>query len=321
MLAAMDNMTHLAVAGTLGYAMRSPSFTWRHVGVMAAAAVVPDITWLASWFAPAWYLRDYHGPTHSILGAAALAASVALIAKHYAGVVSPWLAAFLGVGTHLFLDGFTGFGEQLFWPFTSQRFGIAIVANYDGTNLIILGTLLVVPALLNAVNREIGAKRVNAAFAAWIALGLLVALLPVRAIWRARADNAAHGMPLTEDPETVLVFPSSIMPWVFQVIEETPISYMVYEMNGWSGQRMSFMTRFPKPQDNNALRAARDSPTGQTFLALASVPYYTVEEGGKAIQVRIRDLEFYSPGGSNRPFSVEIEVKSNSDIVAERVNF
>jgi hypothetical protein len=37
--------------------------------------------------------------------------------------------------------------------------------------------------------------------------------------------------------------------------------------------------------------------------------------------VRIRDLAFYSPGGSNRPFSVEIEVKSNSSIVAERVNF
>src|SRR5712675_1621746 len=105
----MDNLTHLAVAGTLGYALRSPSMTWRHVGVMAAAAVVPDITWVVSWFAPAWYLRDYHGPTHSIIGAAALAAIVALIARHLpwpqARVASPWLAAFLGVVTHLFLDG------------------------------------------------------------------------------------------------------------------------------------------------------------------------------------------------------------------------
>ena len=317
----MDNITHLAVAGTLGYAMRSPGFTWRHVGVMAMAAVIPDITWIASWFAPAWYLRDYHGPTHSILGAAALAALLAFFAQRHGGVASPWLAAFLGVSTHLFLDGFTGFGEQLFWPFTDHRFGIPIVASYDGTNLVILGVLLTIPALLNAVNREIGAKRVDASLAAWIALGLLLALLPVRAIWRARADDSAHGMPVTEDPETVLVFPSAIMPWVFHAIEETPISYMVYEMNGWTAQRMPFMTRFPKPQDNNALKAARESPTGQAFLALASVPYYTVEEGSKAIQVRIRDLGFYSPGGSNRPFSVEIEVKSNNDVVAERVNF
>jgi hypothetical protein len=56
-------------------------------------------------------------------------------------------------------------------------------------------------------------------------------------------------------------------------------------------------------------------------LDLAFVPYYTVEEGGKAIGVRIRDLGYYSPGGSNRPFSVEIEVKSNNSVVAERVNF
>ena len=37
--------------------------------------------------------------------------------------------------------------------------------------------------------------------------------------------------------------------------------------------------------------------------------------------VRIRDLGFYSPGGSNKPFSVEIEVKSTKEVVAERVNF
>ena len=111
------------------------------------------------------------------------------------------------------------------------------------------------------------------------------------------------------------------MPWVSHVIEDTPIAYMVYEMDGWTGQRMAFVTRFPKPQTNNALTAAQNSPVGKAFLGLAAVPYYTVEEGGKAIQVRIRDLGFYSPGGSSRPFSVEIEVKSTNEVVAQRVNF
>ncbi len=320
-------MTHLAVAGTLGYALQGPGsrFTWRHTAVMAAAAVLPDADWLSGWFAPAFYVRFYHGPTHSLLGAAVIAALVGFIAQRFAKVESPkfevWIAAFAGAATHLFLDGFTGFGEQLFWPFLNKRFGTRLVANYDMTTLVILGTLLVVPALLNAVNREIGAKRVKAAKACWVALGLILALLPVRAFWRDHAYDRAHSQPLTEDPEATLIFPSAILPWVFHVIEDTPISYMVYEMNGWTGMRMPFTTRFPKPQSNNAIRSAQDSPTGKGFLELAAAPYYTLEEGGKAMQIRIRDLGYYSPGGSSRPFSVEIEVKSNNDVVAQRVNF
>src|SRR5204862_5919101 len=109
------------------------------------------------------------------------------------------------------------------------------------------------------------------------------------------------------------VFPFAIMPLVFNVIEDTPISYMVYEMDGWTATRRPFVTRFAKPQKSNLLEGAQESETGKLFLILAAVPYYTLEEGHRAPMVRIRDLGFYSPGGSNKPFSVEVEVKSTRE--------
>ena len=141
----VDNVTHIAVAGTLGYALRTRgAISWKHVGVMCAAAVLPDIDWITGWFAPAFYLRNYHGATHSLIGAAILVALVGFAAKRYAGVAQPWVAAAIGVGTHLFLDGFTGFGEQLLWPL-DKRFGMTLVANYDGPTLAILAAFLIFP--------------------------------------------------------------------------------------------------------------------------------------------------------------------------------
>jgi hypothetical protein len=295
--------------------------TWREVGVMAVAAVAPDLEGVIGWFSPSVYLKYYHGPAHSILGALALGALVGFIAKRYFNVPSPWLAAFLGVAMHLLIDGFTGFGEKLFWPFIDKRVGTPLIANYDLSILAILALCLIGPALLNAVNREIKARLVNASLAAFVALGLIVAMVPLRAIWRERAYDRAHVQPLVEDPESMWAFPSAIMPWVFNIIEDTPIAYMVYEMDGWSGSRRAFVTRFAKPQKNNLLEAARDSDTGKIFLEMATAPFYSLEDGRKAPLIRIRDLGFYAPGGSNKPFSVEIEVKSTKEVVAQRVNF
>jgi hypothetical protein len=317
----MDDLTHLAIAGTLGYALRARGMTMRDVGVMAVAAVAPDIEGVIGWFSAPVYLTYYHGPAHSLIGALLLGALVAFIAKRYFKVPSPWLAAGLGIVTHLLLDGVTGFGEKIFWPFIDRRLGTPLIANYDLCTLAILALCLIIPAILNAVNREIKARLVNASLMAAVALGLIVALVPLRAVWRSRAYDRAHAQPLVEDPDSMSVFPSAIMPWVFNVIEDTPIAYMVYEMDGYSGTRRTFVTRFAKPQKNNLLEAARDSPTGKIFLEMASVPFYSLEDGRRAPMIRIRDLGFYAPGGSNKPFSVEIEVKSTKEVVAERANF
>src|ERR1039457_5978711 len=79
----MDDLTHLAIAGTLGYALRSRGMTPRAIGVMAVAAIAPDIEGVIGWFSPSVYLTYYHGPAHSLLGAVILGALVAFIAKRY----------------------------------------------------------------------------------------------------------------------------------------------------------------------------------------------------------------------------------------------
>jgi membrane-bound metal-dependent hydrolase YbcI (DUF457 family) len=284
-------------------------------------------------FSASFYVRIYRGPLHSLFGASVLAVVAAYLWWRYLAedrhaavrdrsvAITAIVLAFGGCGSHLLLDLFNGYGVQLFWPFTQVRVGWPLMADYDLPVLVLLGLSFLGPALLNAVNREIGAARVRSPRAAWIVLGLIALLLPTRAWLRARAWDAVHSAPLTEEPESQAVFPSAISPWIWVAVEETSISYMIYEVDAVSGLRRPYLVRLPKPRPNNLLVGARDSATGRAFLQLATYPFYSIEEGHRAVRVRIRDLAFYSPGGSDRPYSVEIELTSTMKILSESAVF
>lgn len=322
----MDSLTHLLVGGSLAQA--GVRKRWPSVALLAAASLAPDAEQILRPFSASLYARMYHGPLHSLLGVIGLAAILALLYSRLFEPSVPGISpsamvlALAGCGSHLFLDIFQGYGPQLLWPFTTRRYGLPLMAQYDLAVLALVGLAIVGPALLSAVNREVGAKPVNNAPAARIALLLVVALLPARAVFRSRAYAAAHGAPLTEGPESVAVFPSALVPWHWNAVEDTSIAYLVYEMDGWGGERLPYLVRLPKPLRNNLLVAARDTPAGRAFLDLAFYPFYSLEEGRRAgVQVRIRDLAFYTPGGSNRPYSMEIEITSTMKILSEQAVF
>ena len=319
----MDSWTHLAVAGTLSLGLSGQGSATRRTVILATAAVLPDAAeQVVRLFGTATYVKLYHGPAHSLLGLTLLTALAAVAFKRLEPSLPAcfrWAA--IGVGSHLLLDIVNGYGAQLLWPLSGWRAGMPLMANYDLPTLSILGLALIGPALLNAVNREIGAPTVNARSAAWVALVILVVLIPLRWAWRANCSATVHASPLTEGAESVTVYPSAILPWRWTAVEDTELAYLIGEVDGWTGSRRPYLIRLAKPLPNNLLNAAQESATGQAFLRLAIYPYNSIEEGSKAVCVRIRDVAFHSPGGSNRPFSVEIEVTSTMKVLSEKAVF
>jgi LexA-binding, inner membrane-associated putative hydrolase len=229
-------------------------------------------------------------------------------------------AAFGGSALHLLLDAFHGYGERLLWPVSSARFGLPLVGSYDVATLAVLLLSIGIPMTLNLVNAEIGAARVSGARAALAGLLFVLALLPGRYALRERALAAADPT-LLPDTESRAVHPSPFLPWRWYLVQDTPISYLVQEVDAIDPRVMAGMIRFRKPVENNFLVAARDAASGRAFLELAAYPLFTLQEGQRGVSVRIRDLQFYVPGAGERPYSVEIEVNSESRVLAERVFF
>ncbi len=316
----MDSWTHAAVAGTLSLGLRGHGSGAPRTAVLVTAALIPDaVEQVFRLFGTSTYVALYHGPAHSLLGMILLTALAALALRGSFAARMRLVAA--GIASHLLLDLVHGYGVQLLWPVSDWRAGMPLMANYDLPTLAIVGLALLGPALLNAVNREIGAPTVNGTFAAWFALTLIATLVPLRWAWRANCSATVHAAPLTEGAESVSVYPSAILPWRWTAIEDTELAYLIGEVDGWSGARRPYLIRLAKPLPNNLLLGAQNSPTGQAFLRLATYPHYSLEEGSKAVRVRIRDVAFHSPGGSHRPFSVEIEVNSTMQVLSEKAVF
>lgn len=338
----MDSLTHIAVAAGMAQAGLRLERRWHGLALLSVAALAPDAEVLLRPFDSSLYIRLYHGPLHSLAGAAGLALILAWLYRRWFDQPlltptpiprpptpvprpltpgpRPLALALAGCGSHLALDFFQGYGEQLFWPLTPRRYGANLMAEFDLPTLAMLAIALIGPALLNLVNREIGAAGVSGRRAAWAVLALAAALLPVRALFRERATATARAA-LTGERESLGVFPSALVPWRWNVVEDTSIAYMLYEADGGKEEMGRFMARLRKPLPNNLLETAREAPAARAFLNLAFYPAYSLEPGRRGVLVRIRDLAFFTPGGSDRPFSVEVEVTSTMRILAERVLF
>ncbi len=324
----MDAVTHTLVGVVMwraGLAPNEPRL-WAPATLLVAANVA-DTERFFRLVGDATYIRNYHGATHSLLGTAALVLAVAaLTALGLKRAKRPYRfealigAALLGAGSHLLLDLFQGYGERLLWPFFPARFGHSLMASFDLANLALLLVALAAPAVLNAVNAEIGAPRVSYARYALAGLIALALLLPVRSLLRVRAEAASAAV-LLEEHESHGVHPSPFVPWRWYLVQETSISYLASDVDAFSGRASLPMVRFRKPIPNNLLLAARETEIGRAFLDLAVFPLFSLEEGRRGILVRIRDLDFYIPGASDRPYSVEVEVNSQLRVLAERAVF
>jgi len=330
----------------LGYDSRVDAFTHSLVGIalwrarlmpreagfwgamtLVAAANVPDAEGLFRLGGSAVYIRQYHGATHSLPGAAALGLAVAVLAavglqRARLPFRFPRLAALglIGAASHLLLDLCQGYGERLLWPLSGARYGISLMASLDVANLAVLLLGLSIPLLLNAVNDEIHARRVDPRMGALLALAAVIALVPARYLLRTRADYGAAAA-LVQEEQSYSLHPSPFAPWRWYMVQDTGISYLSGEVDAIGQRALPGVRRFRKPLPNNVLLAVGDTEAGRAFLDLAVYPLFTLEQGGKGMLVRIRDMQFFIPGAGPRPYSLEVEINSELKVLRESVEF
>ena len=307
----MDWVTHTlagAAIGAGGYPW------WGRRGVIGAviAAQLPELERVLALAGPATWLQAAYGAGHSLFALPVLAALLVVgFQRWLGGWGSALAAAAAGLASHAALDLVSGPGVRLLWPLGAQFYGLSILARYDVLVLLVLGVALAGPALLNLVNQDIGASRYQpqkAARAGLVVVGLLVA--GRGAVYEAYESRVAP-------PSTAgyVLTPSPFNPLTWYVVTDLGPAYTVEEFRlGRYGPAL----RFRKAEPNRAFETAADTPLAQAFLSFAVFPQYTLERGARGMLVRIRDMRFYSPGGDNRQYSVEIEVTPQLQVVAER---
>lgn len=182
----MDALAHALIGAQAGPWRRGRQIGLRDRALLgAAAAVFPDLDFIAFAIDPLRFLADWHqGPTHSLvllpLWAALLAAVYCALTRQRAAFAEAAGIAAFGLATHLALDALTAYGTQLLRPLSAQRFTLGSVFVIDPwfTALATLSLVLVY------------AGRRRAAIAVLALLGLYVAalaLLQQRALAIARA--------------------------------------------------------------------------------------------------------------------------------------
>ena len=307
----MDALTHTLTGITIGMA-GYPRWGRRGSLWLAVAANLPDIERAASIGGAAAWVKTAYGGGHSVL-TAPLLGLVAAALVHRA--VGGWRAALemvvLGLGSHVALDLVSGPGVRLLWPLSGHFYGLTVMTRYDLLALAALAMALFIPALLNLVNRDIGAAPYRPQTGARLGLAALTLLVALRvALFLIYEDRVAP-------PSTAgyILIPSAIHPLTWYVVTDMGPAYTVEH---FTLGRYDPPLRFRKPQPNRAFETAAETPLAQAFLEMAQFPQYSLERGAQGMLVRIRDLRFYSPMGDGRDFSVEIEVTPQLQVVSQR---
>lgn len=254
------------------------------------------------------YMFEHRGPTHGLLGAAALALVVAVGARLSrrvrsleGGEPASFLAclamAAVGLASHLALDVPTSWGTCLFSPFSDERVALDWVFIVDGAMLAILAAPF-------ALKRAGWTPRRASALALFLLAAYYAVAGTVHAGVRAgiaeRAQRDAGGR---AGVAWLRVFPSPLAPlaW-FGVARTSEERYRVYRVSVLGREDpWEVPTGLDLPQ---LARARGASPVVSRYLWWASAPCAEVTDGPSGPVLLLSDLRFRSsrlyPEGSFR---------------------
>jgi len=178
----VDVVTHALTAYALARAGLD-RLTPQATGLLVAGALLPDADQLLRLAGPVVFLEHQQTFTHSWLLAPVLAALVVVAARWLAPQAwgRSWVAAALGVASHISLDQLSAPGVAAWWPLHAARQAWDLMAPGDFWPALLLSMTITVPFLANLVSSEIGARRDSGRGAAWTALLLVLIYVAVRA--------------------------------------------------------------------------------------------------------------------------------------------
>lgn len=299
----MELVTHALAGPLLGRAglekkLAAPDGSVRRATwLLITAALAPDLDNLIAVKGTAVYLDYHRGFTHSFAGGIVVAAIVAgcfWLPRPGPRYRDAYLLALAGVYSHLFLDLITSYGTQIFFPFSTHRYGLNLVFIIDP----LFTLLFTLPFWWHRSERQRSARVALRAIALYL---IICGGLNLTARGIARASLRSAGV----TPGSTTAFPRlpALLSWF--VIDVTPGAYQQTFWNLWNPLSVRTIT-YPRIVDDALLQEARRQPAVRSFLRFAKFPYMSVEEGPSGRVLRMFDLRFNTfPGTHRRPFEVE----------------
>jgi inner membrane protein len=301
--------------------------------MLLVAGYAPDVDWITFFMGAPAMFHYRRAITHSLAGAAMLAALVAAVfwwfgRKHPTAPVRFWRALAvcgIGSGSHLLLDLPNRYGLRLFWPFSNQWVAWNILDTVDVWALAALLLGLLLPGLFRMVSEEIGARpaRRGPQRGAIVALALLAAYATGKFVLHQRAVQVLsarlyHG----EAPLDVGAFPSPVSPLAWRGIVETENTMEEVEVRLGPGSTFDpdrSVTNY-KPEPSPMLEAARQTRAFAEFIPFARFPLARVVRTRDGYRVELRDLRFSSDSTQQSGFMAIVEMDEEAHVLKELIS-
>jgi inner membrane protein len=281
----MEPITHFLTGACISRAGLNRKTAYATLAaVVAAEAADIDILW--SFAGPVEELKHHRGITHTFLAAPLVAAAVVgavwLLDRAVRALRKPrdnaaypnygwlYLTAFVAALSHLLLDWTNNYGLRPFFPFNPRWYEGSIVFIAEPVLWALLLLALVIPALLDLVSGEIGARKPKFRGQEWAIFALSGMIL----LWAWRWTEQAHArlllgnIALTSAPvKRIALEPYPINPFRWHAIIETADFYQTAEINTLSGEIESDPGQVIfKPKATAATEAAKQTSLGRVYL-------------------------------------------------------
>ena len=327
----MDNLTHTAVGLFLsraGFNRLTPAAT----PILLIAANFPDVDVVSA--AGGWltYVHYHRHITHSLVMLPVLAllavAAVRFIGRRPVNWVGAFVAACVGLLSHLMLDWTNIYGIRMLLPFSAEwlRLDTTSVLDLWIWAVCLLG--IAGPFLSRLVGNEIASGGAKAGHHgrgfAIFALLFILAYNSGRGVLHARA-TASLSSRLYEGaaPERVFAGPDAWNPFQWRGVVETSDAFVVQELNLAAPDPLAARpTLFHKPDPDPAMDAARRTRTFQEFLRFNQLPLWRVTtwphlENGRLVEVF--DMRFGTPASPG--FMAKVIVDGRGQVVESDFKF
>lgn len=305
----MDPISHSLVGVTLsnlGLETTAPLAST----ALLFSSLLPDLDYLANLRGRRTYLKHHRGFTHSILGIIILAGAFSLTLSYF-DPLTPYSLYFLlcliGGAGHLLLDTTTSYGTRLLLPFTKRWFAWDLVLIFD-------------PCLLGLlVGGTVISRLIPGPFIPAVTLSLVLSYWLLRASYRRKALKILKEYSFSgEKTLRAGAFPLLSTPFRWLGVIETERAFYTAKINIRKETNTDF-TLYPKPEENEVIKAAKKGLIMATFLDFARFPWMSSQRNSDYYTVRCEDLRFkyFKENG----FGTEVLLSIDKEVLSERLKF
>lgn len=297
----MDTVTHALASYSLAR-VAFPRLSIRAQIALIFAGTAVDLDGLSYYFGPASYVRFHRTYAHSVSAALLVALLSALVVafplrrtKPHRNLKLPFAAALLAAVLHLALDVCEPQPIGVFWPFSTRRLHLDLLARFDLWLLVVLlaGTLL--PLLATLVTQEIGArsKSPRGRLGACLALSFVVLFIAARGFLHAEAATLLDSRSYRgESPHQLAAFPDATSPFLWHGIVETSSALHAVDLTVGPATRFDpeSATSSYKPGSSPLLGAALQTKSARLLLSVARFPKASIENSPAGFQIETHDF-------------------------------